>query len=367
MTPICGEPTATLEAARAWARHKRAHQLAEVDRYLSVIWSEGSRLGLDPAGVAAQSSEETAGWTSPLWTNQLNPAGLGKTGSTAKGSSFTRGDAAAWAHLVHLLVYARPTILQRISGLHLALDDRFAAAWFAGYAGTAKSYADLGGKWATDPNYGDAIYPHYTGILSQLQTPTPTPAQPGAAPLPAGIEQVSSHNWSERTNGQHPVAIVYHITDDMELNNVLGWFQTVSSNASAHAVIARDGRIFQVVSSTKAAWANNDVKNPRTDIPWLTAAVTQNWVHGGPMSLNDFTLSIEHVGTPDQPPTDAQYRSSIALSAYWRDRYSIKPNRGHLLRHADIDSVDRSYCPGPHFDLERVIKALGGDPADLIS
>ncbi len=365
---LAEKPTLDIQHAKAWARQKGAKRLTEVDRLLETFWKVAPVYGLDPGGLAARSSEETAVWTSPIWQSRLVADGLGVEDVSDQGLSFADGEAAAWADVVHTLVYARPTVLQRVPKERLRLDPRLANVFYAGYAGTAKTYDDLAGKWASDVNYGKNVLQHWTWIKNAIVTPKPTPQPtPGGAPLPANIVQVATGNRNPRTNGQQPIAIVYHITDDMDFAGTKAWFQNPASQASAQVVIDRDGTIYQFVSSTETAWTNNDVKRPRTDIDWLTKAIAVNWIHGGPYSMNDFTLSIEHVGTPENPPTEAQYRSSIALSKYWRDRYHIKPNRGHLLRHADINSVDRSYCPGPRFDLARVIRELGGDPADMSS
>ena len=365
--PILDKPSASLDHAKAWARQRRAARLQDVDAYLTEIWRLCAKVGYDPAVAAAQSSHETGGWTANWWTDALNPAGIGVTGVAGVGLRFRSPIEAARAHAVHLAVYARPTVLHRLPPEWIALDGRFTDAWLAGYAGKAKSIDDLGGRWAADEGYGPKIEQHWRGIKDAVVAPKPTPQPtPGGAPLPAGIVQVPTGNWHERTFGQQPVAIVYHITDDMNFANVRGWFQNPVSNASSHVVIDRDGTIYQFVSSGKAAWTNGDFKRSRTDIAWLTAAIAQSWPNG-PRNLNDFTINIEHVGTPGNPPSEAQYRSSIAISKYWRDRYGIKPNRAHLLRHGDINSVDRSYCPGPSFDLARVIRELGGDPADMTS
>jgi len=359
------KPTIPIANAKAWARQKRAHRLADVDAYLDTLYPFATKYGLDPAVLAAQSSEETDGWTSAWW-NALNPAGIGVTGEAGKGLRFQHPEDAAHAHVVHMLIYARPTILQHVPRAFIALDTNFASPWFAGYAGKAKTVDQLAGKWATDTAYGSLIELHYRGIRDAIVTPQPTPQPtPGGAPLPANIVQIPTGNRNPRTHGQQPVAIIYHIADDMSFGNVRSWFQNPASNASSQVVIDRDGTIYQFVSSTETAWTNNDVKSPRKDIAWLNEAVRQNWINGGDYSINDFTLSIEHIGTPSDSPTEEQYLSSIALSNYWRDRYHIKPNRAHLMRHGDINSVDRSYCPGPHFDLARIIKALGGDPADM--
>jgi N-acetylmuramoyl-L-alanine amidase len=363
--PIKGNESASLIHAKAWARQRNATRLVEVDRYLEEVWRLGGVLGYDPAMVAAQSSEETGAWTSPIWKSRLNPVGLGVTECGDLGIEFKNGIDAARAHLVHLSAYVRgyePKVKA-----HLALDPRWQAVFEAGFAGTVKTVDDLSGTWASDPGYAGKIFEHLRGIHQAIATPTLTP-QPthGGASLPPDIQVHATGNWGERTFGQLPVTIVYHITDSMDLEHTLRWYREPASRTSAHAVIARDGTVHQLVSSLKAAWSNNDIKNPRQDIPWLSEAIRQNGLHGGPMSLNDFTLSIEHVGTPNEPPTEAQYRSCIAQSAYWRDRFGIKPGRGRMLRHSDINSVDRSHCPGRQFDLARVITALGGNPARLI-
>lgn len=365
--PILYKPSASLDHAKAYARQKRAERLADVDAYLTELFTLAPKYKIDPAGMAAQSAHETDGWTADWWTDALNPAGIGVTGVAGEGMRFTSPIDAAHVHLVHLLVYARPSILHKVPPAWIRLNARFVFPWHAGFAGAAKTYDHLGGRWAADEGYGPKVEQHWRGIKDAVVAPKPTPQPtPGGAPLPAGIVQVPTGNWHERTFGQQPVAIVYHITDDMSFANVRSWFQNPASNASSHVVIDRDGTIYQFVSSGKAAWTNGDFKRSRTDIAWLTAAIAQCWPNG-PRNLNDFTINIEHVGTPGNPPTEAQYRSSIAISKYWRDRYGIKPNRAHLLRHGDINSVDRSYCPGPNFDLARVIRELGGDPADMTS
>src|SRR5262249_10634133 len=185
------------------------------------------------------------------------------------------------------------------------------------------------------------------------------------SPLPPNIERTATGNWRERTFGQDPLAIVYHVTDDPDRTRALAWYRNPASRASMHAIVDRDGTITQLVSAARAAWANGDVKNPRRDVAWLNDAVAKSRTAGGPMGLDDFTLAAAYVGEPGSPPAEAQYRSLIALSAYWRDRFDIPPARSRLLRHSDINSVDRVHCPGARFDLNRLVLALGGDPRDL--
>lgn len=179
--------------------------------------------------------------------------------------------------------------------------------------------------------------------------------------LPPIVWKGTSNFFANRSGAGDPIAIIYHCTDDLVLDNTISWFQNGSSNASSHFVIARDGTVYQFVSSKDGAWTNGDYNNPRTDLAWLNNAIASG------VNVNNRTISYEFVATPSTPPTEAQYQSAIALSRYFCHPkvYGINPNRSNQCRHADINSVSRSYCPGPNFDLERIIKALGGDPAKV--
>jgi hypothetical protein len=184
--------------------------------------------------------------------------------------------------------------------------------------------------------------------------------------LPPIVWKGSTNLFPNRHGLGRAIAIVYHCTDDLVLENTISWFQNPASNASAHFVIDRDGTTYQFVSSTDAAWTNGDwqVKGEpgyRTDIAWLVEAIAAGH------NVNDFTIAYEFVATPDTPPTDAQYISAIGLSRYFCHPkiLGIDPNRSHQLRHADINRISRGYCPGPAFDLARIIRELGGDPARM--
>jgi hypothetical protein len=367
LLPIVGPPTASLTQAMAYARQRRAERLAEVDAYLAESERLALRVGIDPGVVWAQWADETGVGTSRHWIERLNPAGIGVLQDRSApvhdlGYRWAGGKEAAAAHVVHLLAYARG--YDRRLQPAIRFDPRWQKVFEADYAGRVTTVEGLAGTWATNPNYAGQIRAHLLAIRAAIQTPGPTPPAPGNAPLPAGIVWHGTGNWHERTFGQPPVALVYHITDDPNLANVIRWFQDPRSNASAHVVIDRDGTIHQFVSSTRAAWTNGDVNRPRRDVPWLNAAVA-NVRPRGPMNLNDFTLNVEHVARRGEGLTGAQYAATVALSAYWRDRYGLIVDRGHCLRHADINSVDRPYCPGSAFDLARVIRALGGDPLRL--
>jgi N-acetyl-anhydromuramyl-L-alanine amidase AmpD len=350
---ILGEPSARRDQAQFYARQREALRTDQVDRFLAELWRLGPRVGIDPAGAAAQAAHETGVWTSALWRDQLNPAGL-KTRDGAAYQRFGTGEEAAQAQLVHLAVYAKGYrgAQQMIRYLHL--DERWHAPIAAGYAGKARTYDDLAGRWAEDPQYGTKVEGHWRRIQEAVHQPAPTP---GTNP-PSGIIYHPTGNYWLRAVDR-PLFVVRHITDDLVLQHTIDWFTNPISGASSHFVIDRDGTIHQFVSTLHAAWTNGDVNRPRQDIPVLNRALASG------LNFNHFCVTIEHVATNAQQVTEQQIEASIVLGRYLNARYGIPPHRYGQLRHSDVNSVTRSYCPGPGFPLERIIRSLGGDPDRL--
>ncbi|MEN8719117.1 MAG: 1,6-anhydro-N-acetylmuramyl-L-alanine amidase AmpD [Oceanococcaceae bacterium] len=111
---------------------------------------------------------------------------------------------------------------------------------------------------------------------------------------------------------------------------------------SAHLWIRRTGAMVQFVSLTRRAWH---------------AGVSQ-WQ--GRERCNDFSIGIELEGCDDRPFTRAQYQQLSCVITCIGARYPrITPAR--IVGHSDI-APGRKTDPGPHFDWERLRRALdGGD------
>lgn len=318
--------------------------------------------GISAEVQVSQWAVETGAGTSPAWVNKLNPAGIGITDGGDKGYSWPTPEKAAQAQAVHLCAYVDG--YNRNLRSYLDQDPRYLLVLETDYAQSVKNVSDLTGKWATDPQYGDKIAFRLEGIRKTTTGPGPTPP-PEFTPIWEG-----TRNFHPRPLGSSMIQfLVHHVTDDMVFTNVKSWFQDPSSQASSHFVVDRDGSIHQFVSTTNASWTNgdyefNNVHVNRTDIPSLNDAINQCDTKG--YNLNDFTISIEYVGKPDVDFTEKQIVSGITIAQYVISTYpKVSPHRYGQLRHADIDGRDRPYCPGPKFPLERIIKALGGDPTKL--
>jgi hypothetical protein len=361
--PIVGPATATIDHARAWARQSRGVRLTEVDAYLYETWRLAVKLGYDPAVVAAQASEATSGWTSDSWRLRLNPAALGVRELEDRELCYDSGISAARAHVVHLSAYVKGYDARVMP--FLRLDPTWQSVFERGHAGGAKALAELAPRWSDDLGYGRRVHAHLDGLRRAIQSPE-APAQPeGGACPPERMASVATGNWSERTFDQIPVAIVFSAVESSAVEPVLAWYANPASRESVHAIVDRDGIVFQVVDPRNAAWAIDNVRNPRRDVPWLTRVLPECRQQGGPMTVDDFVLTLAYVGTPGEPPTEGHYHGLLAMAGYWRDRFAIPINRAHLLRMSDLNSVDMKHNPGRGFDLDRIILTLGGDPKGL--
>ncbi|MGI9254136.1 MAG: N-acetylmuramoyl-L-alanine amidase [Thermomicrobiales bacterium] len=354
-----GPATATAAQARAYARARGARRLEAVDTFITELWALGTMAGYDPAVVFAQFCDETGVGTSAAWQNRLNPGAIGITDGADAGIAFRDGTDAARAMLVHLSVFVRgydPALWRWI-----ALDPRYLEPLKLGFGATVRQLDDLGGgRWASNPRYADQIASHLAAIRETDGGAPARPADGAQAAPPPGIVWVGTPNFHPRPPGTAPEAIVFHVTDDLVFANVRDWFRRPESGASSHFVVERDGSIFQFVSTLNAAWTNGAIAEPRTDLPWLREAVRRCSPNTGG-NLNNYTVTIECMGRPGMAFPAAQIARVTDLARYLLARYpAILPRRDRMLRHSDIDGVNRSYCPGPTFPLAEIIAAAGG-------
>ncbi|MFV0597595.1 1,6-anhydro-N-acetylmuramyl-L-alanine amidase AmpD [Shewanella sp.] len=113
----------------------------------------------------------------------------------------------------------------------------------------------------------------------------------------------------------------------------------VGLQVSAHFLIRRDGECVQYVSCEDRAWH---------------AGVSR---YGERENCNDFSIGIELEGTDTEPYTAAQYQQLIELTQALLAQYpALSAQR--IVGHCDIAPM-RKTDPGPSFDWERYLTALG--------
>ncbi len=115
----------------------------------------------------------------------------------------------------------------------------------------------------------------------------------------------SPNHWDGR-RGWKPDMIVCHITDG-SYSGAVSWLCNPQSQASAHFVVARDGRVTQLVDIRNGAWCNGTSVTAGHAYHYSTS--TLPLVRSRGTNANRYTISIEHEGMYSQTHgalTDAQ-------------------------------------------------------------
>lgn len=157
-------------------------------------------------------------------------------------------------------------------------------------------------------------------------------------------------------------AAVIHIAQG-SYSAAIRWLQDaqLNPNSSAHFVLAKDGRVAQLVSVNDGAWANGlrwnvDASQPNGGY-WTNGRgvrVNPSWQDIVPgQNPNFYTISIEHEGFYQETWTPEMYAANNDLLVWLAEQFDIwwAPYR-NLIGHYAIDNIDRPNCPGPTVNLE---------------
>jgi N-acetylmuramoyl-L-alanine amidase len=155
-----------------------------------------------------------------------------------------------------------------------------------------------------------------------------------------------SPNYREGRGGKTLIAIVNHITAGL-MPGTLSWLKNPASQASAHYLVTKDGRIYQLVADEDTAWHSGIVNRP-------------NWPLYDGTNPNSYTLGIEHEALAGEALTEAQYQATLSLHRQLVNKWGIPVGQDHIIGHNRIDSVNRSNDPGPNFPWERLFADLKG-------
>ena len=142
----------------------------------------------------------------------------------------------------------------------------------------------------------------------------------------AGIQTQwqGSPNFDERK----PNFVILHHTSSDSVEQALGTLMNPVRSVSAHYLIARDGKIIQLVDERARAWHAGESK----------------W--GAEADINSASLGIELDNNGHEPFADVQISVLLRLLADIRDRYRIPA--GNFLGHADV-APRRKTDPSRHF------------------
>lgn len=153
------------------------------------------------------------------------------------------------------------------------------------------------------------------------------------APLPqrAGVpvEQRPSGNFDER----RPNFVIVHYTGSADAEHALRTLTNPLAKVSAHYLVARDGKIYQLVDERARAWH----------------AGVSYW--GGERDVNSASLGIELDNDGEEPFPEVQIASLMRLLADIEERYAVPA--ANFLGHADV-APRRKVDPGRRFPWRRL-------------
>jgi hypothetical protein len=161
--------------------------------------------------------------------------------------------------------------------------------------------------------------------------------------------QAASENFGKRPDDTDIDTVVLHATAG-GLVGTLGWFGNPDSGVSSHYVVAKDGRVFQMVEEKKLAHhAGRSEYQDRED-------------------FNDFSIGIEIVNKNDgkDPYPPDQFEAMVELMSYLVEKYEIK--REWIVTHADISTMGKTDPRGfpIHEMISRIYDPAANLPEDIV-
>jgi len=142
-----------------------------------------------------------------------------------------------------------------------------------------------------------------------------------------------SPNFFSGRAGYKPEAIVIHIMAGT-LVGTDSWFNTPSSQVSAHYGIGKNGEVHQYVKDADRAWHAGRVQNPTAKLVIARPGVNPN----------NYTIGIEHEGGPTDAWTPEMKQASAALIRELCATHGIPVDREHIFGHYEVFS-GKPDCP----------------------
>jgi N-acetylmuramoyl-L-alanine amidase len=172
-------------------------------------------------------------------------------------------------------------------------------------------------------------------------------------------------------NMRKPNYVIIHHTAQNSTDQTLKTFTLVKTQVSAHYLVGRDGKVYHLVNDYLRAWH----------------AGLSKW--GSVTDMNSCSIGIEIDNNGDEPFSDAQINSLLALLAHLKKTYNIPT--ANFIGHADIApprkpdpsvyfpwskmaqhgfsywSDDVLEMAPENFDVKQALRIIGYDVSDLNS
>ncbi len=173
----------------------------------------------------------------------------------------------------------------------------------------------------------------------------------------------STVNQNKGRSGQIPVMIVCHRTCG-SFDGAVSWLCNPESQASAHFIVAKNGRVVQLVDIEDTAWCNGTSMDIGSSKYFKNS--TLEYVRGNGNNANSYTVSIEFEGLSNESGelTEKQFDVGVELVKFIVSEvkriygYQIQVDSKTLVGHCHITPKWKPNCPGVKFPFDRLINEL---------
>ena len=152
-------------------------------------------------------------------------------------------------------------------------------------------------------------------------------------------------NFEKGRGGFDPALVIIHIVGlpGKSAESAYQHFNNPASQVSAHAIVLRNGDIWELVSDSDTSWGAGAVgyKNG-IPIPPINQIARNFWNRG--VRLNQIMLNLEHEGSEYEDLPEAQYISSAQWVRGKCLKFNIPIDSAHIDRHSNIRTT--KVCPG---------------------
>jgi N-acetylmuramoyl-L-alanine amidase len=195
-------------------------------------------------------------------------------------------------------------------------------------------------KLPTTGFYGEQTQAALKKDLAKVDGPTKPTPKPGVFKKPP-VTNAPSPNFDDRKGMDIDTIIIHHTASNNGAAD-LAHLRDPKAEVSAHYMLDRDGKIYQLVGDQKRAWHAGKAE-----------------LHGVPTDVNGRSIGIEIVndGSGKTPFTEAQYKSLTQLVGYLKQEYKVPMN--NVLGHKDVAvPKGRKSDPASNFDWARLRKGI---------
>ncbi len=177
------------------------------------------------------------------------------------------------------------------------------------------------------------------------------------------IVKKTTQNKTTGRNKQVPIIITCHRTCG-SFDGAVSWLCNKESQASSHFVVAKDGRVTQLVEIQDTAWCNGTSTTSSNSKYYKNSKLKA--VNSRSDNANSYTVSIEFEGQSNENGelTEVQLNTGVELVKFIVSEVKriygtdIVISKETLVGHCDITPQWKPNCPGKLFPFEKMIERV---------